>query len=209
MGSAPGSGLGRGKTGSAQDTDQEVGRGSRLLAAGRVFHVSRDPEREFSADSCPVDETFEGLSTNDVVVFAGEVRDARNSREMRVALLCEMVARACKAVLRCALRRSAELQGCVVASVAGGFAVDLLNALTGAHPRADVVWQEEVVPSVWARFGERAISSVEAASIRTTLAPCLPYLVRRFCALTGACLTRRALAALDAAPDGFGSSGRR
>ena len=119
-----------------------------MLIAGRVFHISKDEKREWTADTCPVDETFEGLSTNNVVVFAGEVRDARNSREMRVAMLCEMVARAGKAVLRCALRRSTELQGCVVASVAGSFAVDLLNALTGAHDKADVVWQEELVPSV-------------------------------------------------------------
>ena len=145
--------------------------------AGRVFRVHTT--EEFSEDRCPLAEPFEGLSTNSEVVFAGEVRDARNSKEMRVALLCEMVCRAAKLLLRFYMRRSARLHGCVVPSIASPFAIDLLNALTGGHPTADVIWQEEIIPRVNQSYGDRAIDSVEACTVRTTLLPTLPYLIRR------------------------------
>ena len=181
----------------------EIARGARLLVAGRVFHVSLNDDRPFTCSECPVEETFEGLSTNELTVFTGEVRDARNSKEIRVACLCEMVARAAKGLLRFAMRRSAKLHGAVVASISAPFAVDLFNALTGAHPRADVVWQEEIVPKVIQSYGTVACNPVEAATARTTLIPCLPYLIRRVASLTGVPVAGRALAALDAAPDGF------
>ena len=182
----------------------EVGRGARLLVAGHVFHVSREEARPFTQYECPVDETFEGLSTNDVPVFTGEVRDARNSSAVRVAILVEMVARSAKNLLRFALRRSAQLHGnCVVASVATPFAVDLLNAITGAHARADATWREELVPGVLQRFGDVAVNPVESVTVRSTLLPTLPYLVRRVCALAGVEVSHRSLAALDAAPEGF------
>ncbi|KAH8092953.1 hypothetical protein JL720_5123 [Aureococcus anophagefferens] len=182
----------------------EVGRGARLLVAGHVFHVSKEETRPFTQYECPVDETFEGLSTNDVPVFTGEVRDARNSSAVRVAILVEMVARSAKNLLRFALRRSAQLHGnCVVASVATPFAVDLLNAITGAHARADATWREELVPGVLQRFGDVAVNPVESVTVRSTLLPTLPYLVRRVCALAGVEVSHRSLAALDAAPEGF------
>lgn len=181
----------------------ELHRGARLLVAGRVFHVTRDATRPFTASECPVDETYEGLSTNEMACFTGEVRDARNSRAMRLALLAEMVARAAKGLLRFALRRSAKMHGFCVASVGAVFAVDLLNAVTGAHRRADAVWQEELVPAVTQRFGDLAINTVEASTCRSMLLPCLPYLVRRVAALAGLRLSNRTLTALDAAPDGF------
>ena len=97
-------------------TRLELERGSRILVAGRVFgSLLLEP---FTEDRCPLQEAFEGLSTNSEVVFAGEVRDARNSKEMRIALLCEMVCRASKLLLRFYLRRSARLHGCVVPSIA-------------------------------------------------------------------------------------------
>ena len=145
------------------------------------------------------EEPFEGLSTNSEVVFAGEVRDARNSKEMRIALLCEMVCRASKLLLRFYLRRSARLHGCVVPSIAAPFAIDLLNALTGGHPTADVIWQEEIVPRVNQSYGDRAIDSVEACTVRTTLLPTLPYLIRRVSALCGLPINSKALEAFDAA----------
>ena len=179
----------------------EVERGSRLLVAGRVFRVAQG--EAFTESECPLEEPFEGLSTNAEVVFAGEVRDARNSKEMRVAILCEMICRAAKHLLRFYLRRSARLHGVVVASIQAPFAIDLLNALTGGHPTSDVIWQEELVPRVCQSYGRGAIDTVEAVTVRTTLIPTLPYLIRRVSALCGLPLNAKTLEALDSAPDGF------
>ena len=185
----------------SSDFRLELERGSRILVAGRVFRVHTT--EDFTEDRCPLEEPFEGLSTNSEVVFAGEVRDARNSKEMRIALLCEMVCRAAKLLLRFYMRRSARLHGCVVPSIAAPFAIDLLNALTGGHPTSDVIWQEEIVPRVNQSYGDRAIDSVEACTVRTTLLPTLPYLIRRVSALCGLPINSKALEAFDAQPDGF------
>jgi hypothetical protein len=91
----------------------------------------------------------------------------------------------------------------VVASIGSPFAVDLLNALTGGHPTSDVIWQEEIVPRDNQSYGERAIDAVEACTVRTTLLPTLPYLIRRVSALCGLPINAKALEAFDAAPDGF------
>ena len=58
----------------SSDFRLELERGSRILVAGRVFRVSST--EPFTENKCPLEEPFEGLSTNSEVVFAGEVRDA-------------------------------------------------------------------------------------------------------------------------------------
>ena len=161
---------------------------------------------EFSEDRCPLEENrLKGVfSTNSEVVFAGEVRDARNSKEMRIALLCEMVCRASKLLLRFYLRRSARLHGCVVPSIAAPFAIDLLNALTGGHPTADVIWQEEIVPRVNQSYGDRAIDSCRGVYGPDDVVTDIAYLPHT----TGQCLVwlthkLKTLEAFDACPDGF------
>lgn len=57
--------------------------------------------------------------------------------------------------------------------------VELLNIITGSHEQSQNFWNERLLPSVLARFGELAVDHAEGCNVRFILQPCIMHIIQR------------------------------
>ncbi|CAM9260620.1 unnamed protein product, partial [Sphacelaria rigidula] len=81
--------------------------------------------------------------------------------------------------------------------------VELLNIITGSHEQSQNFWNERLLPSVLARFGELAVDHAEGCNVRFILQPCIMHIIQRIQDMMGFALSRACASHFCHHPCGF------
>ena len=130
-----------------------------------LYELSLKEKDRFSAKYLTLTTKINRISVRGCKAMTGIVKERRNSRWIRDKLLLEMVLRSLKGLWRMYLRATTRIYGVTSEQPLRVVCMQFLNMVTGAHPRSEDLWNEEVLVQIEARFGIRAISSIEKQNI--------------------------------------------
>jgi hypothetical protein len=130
-----------------------------------LYALSLKQKDRFSSKYLTMTAKVDRISVRGCKAMTGIVRDRSNSKWVRDKLLLEMVLRSLKGLWRMYLRGTTRVYGVTSEQPLRVVCMQFLNMVTGSHPRSEDLWNEEVLVQIEARFGIRALSTIEKRNI--------------------------------------------
>lgn len=185
------------------DSRLEVDRGAQVKVRGVYNRISTSPKDPFTSKQMPVDKKIMENSANNVEIWAGEVSDDRNSAEIRLLLLAEIVARTTKNVIRSYQRILLKLMKSAAEYMQVATILEFLNILTGSHPNTTEFWGEHLYQNMRMRYGKHSVTLVERPKLRQIMEPMVIYMVQRLQDMLGFKITRDCIGMFHKTPRCF------
>jgi hypothetical protein len=167
------------------------------------YQVSLDAKAAYSSNCLTLLHPLVELSVRGVHVEVGKLDDERNSAEMRLLILAEMVARSLKNVLRHYLRAAATAMQGTSERLHAYVVAEFLNLASGSHPNTEVFWSGQLFHAMRSRFGLVCVAEVERCNLRRSLEPAVVYVVNRLVSMLGLRLGRKCIAHFNEEPVAF------
>jgi len=182
------------------DCTKQVERGDQLKFCNIMFKISLDSKDAFTPFEIPLDRLFNQDSINHQPMYAGEVKDDRNSDKIRDIILAEMIARTLKNIMRQYMRHAAIKMKVSVKNIQITLITEFLNIITGSHDNSDMFWQEQLYLGIVHRFGQCAIASSERKTFKLQMQHMIVYMVKRFTDMNGISLSNDCIAYMYDSP---------
>eukprot|EP01038_Epipyxis_sp_PR26KG_P005892 gene5892-8130_t len=168
-------------------------------------HGKRKSHRYLTHNQIPVANRYKGESMNNLRASVGNVKNDKYNTELRQIILCEMLARTIKSLLRHQLRLYNKKNLTSSSSISKTMIIEYLNICTGASENSDNMFQQIFYESLRERYGPYALTPSERFIYQGEIqsSTVLIYLINRIIVLTGLRLSIACLQEFDVRASNF------
>lgn len=188
-----------------RDLRDEVAVGDVVVLAGVSYDVLETKERPITHSRIPISTKYLGEPAERLEGTAGAsfMKAGANSELLRSLFLAEMVARAVKAMVKLMLRSFVRKAKGASPEFLSSLYCEYFNVITGAHPRANLILQEDVFERIREMYGPRAVRLSERDNLQLDLQPTTVYIVNRLQSMLGIQLSFACVGEFNERPIGF------
>jgi len=163
---ALGDNLGGGDEGNGdEDGDEDLEEDDPDTYTEELYTLSHRTKDRFSPKYLTMTEKINRISVRECKALTGLVSERKNSKVVRDVLLLEMILRSLKGLFRLYMRGCTRVYGVTSEQPLRVLCQQFLNMVTGAHPRSEDMWNEEVLVQMESRFGVRCLSTMEKKNL--------------------------------------------
>ena len=191
------------------DEDEDLDNADPDTYTEELYSLSTREKDRFSPKYLTMTEKVKRISVRGCKALTGIVANRDNSRVVRDVILLEMTLRSFKGLLRLYMRGCTRVYGVTSEQPLRVLCQQFLNMITGAHPRSEDMWNEELLVQMESRFGIRCLSTLEKQNlsrhVRKIKYPkgAWPKTIVRLCEMVGITLTTHCMEKLVEEPRMF------
>jgi F-box and leucine-rich repeat protein 2/20 len=188
-----------------RDLRDEVTLGDNIIMAGVTYEVIDTINRPITYGRFPISTKYLGEPIERLKGIAGAafMKTDKNGDILRALFLAEMVARAIKGIVRLLLRTYVRKAKGTSPEFLSTIYCEYFNVVTGAHPRANFILQEDIFERIRETYGARAVRASERDNIQLDLQPCIVYIIKRLQTMLGVQLSFACVGEFNERPVGF------
>ena len=158
--------LGGGDEGNGdEDGDEDLEEDDPDTYTEELYTLSHRTKDRFSPKYLTMTEKINRISVRECKALTGLVSERKNSKVVRDVLLLELILRSLKGLFRLYMRGCTRVYGVTSEQPLRVLCQQFLNMVTGAHPRSEDMWNEEVLVQMESRFGVRCLSTMEKKNL--------------------------------------------